>query len=93
MATDFVANGEVETGCAHPAADKAIDGPHRRLARMAGEWEGVYRLWFERDMLAAESTQRCAVVRNNSGFAKPSSFRSFSKSSSGRRPLSPVTLS
>ncbi len=34
------------------------DGPHRRLVRMAGEWEGVYRLWFERDMLAAESSQR-----------------------------------
>ena len=37
------------------------DGPHRRLARMAGEWEGVYRLWFERDMLAAESSQRGSV--------------------------------
>lgn len=58
MATDFVANGVVEAGCAHPAADKGVDGPHRRLARMAGEWEGIYRLWFERDMLAAESTQR-----------------------------------
>lgn len=32
-------------------------GPHRRLARMAGEWEGIYRLWFEPDMLASESTQ------------------------------------
>ena len=32
--------------------------PHRRLARMAGEWEGLYRLWFEPDMLASESTQR-----------------------------------
>jgi len=34
------------------------DAPHRRLARMAGDWEGVYRLWFERDMLASEAPQR-----------------------------------
>jgi hypothetical protein len=34
------------------------DGPHQQLARMAGNWEGLYRLWFERDMLAAESGQR-----------------------------------
>lgn len=34
------------------------NGPHQRLARMAGEWSGVYRLWFEPDMLAAESSQR-----------------------------------
>jgi hypothetical protein len=33
-------------------------GPHQHLARMAGEWEGSYRLWFEPDMLAAESAQR-----------------------------------
>lgn len=33
-------------------------GPHQHLARMSGEWEGPYRLWFEPDMLAAESTQR-----------------------------------
>ncbi len=39
-------------------ADALRDAPHRRLARMAGEWEGTYRLWFERDMLAAESGQR-----------------------------------
>lgn len=38
--------------------DHGGDPPHRRLARMAGTWEGVCRLWFERDMLAAESTQR-----------------------------------
>jgi hypothetical protein len=40
------------------AADAPSDMPHRRLARMAGDWEGTYRLWFERDMLAAESGQR-----------------------------------
>jgi hypothetical protein len=34
------------------------EAPHRRLARMVGEWAGECRLWFERDMLAAESTQR-----------------------------------
>ncbi len=39
-------------------ADALRESPHRRLARMAGEWEGTYRLWFERDMLAAESGQR-----------------------------------
>lgn len=33
-------------------------GPHQHLARMAGPWEGCYRLWFEPDMLAAESAQR-----------------------------------
>ncbi|HEY1137475.1 MAG TPA: DUF1579 family protein [Xanthomonadaceae bacterium] len=33
-------------------------GPHQHLGRMAGEWEGTYRLWFEPDMLAAESAQR-----------------------------------
>lgn len=33
-------------------------GPHQHLARMAGDWEGRYRLWFEPDMLAAESAQR-----------------------------------
>lgn len=38
--------------------DALRESPHRRLARMAGEWEGTYRLWFERDMLAAESGQR-----------------------------------
>ena len=38
--------------------ERGDDPPHRRLARMAGAWEGVCRLWFEHDMLAAESTQR-----------------------------------
>lgn len=33
-------------------------GPHQHLARMAGEWDGTYRLWFEPDMLAGESSQR-----------------------------------
>jgi Protein of unknown function (DUF1579) len=33
-------------------------GPHQHLGRIAGEWEGTYRLWFEPDMLAAESAQR-----------------------------------
>lgn len=44
-----------------PGAQPMQDAPHRRLARMAGEWEGVYRLWFERDMLAAESSQRGSI--------------------------------
>lgn len=39
-------------------SDRGGDPPHRRLARMVGTWEGVCRLWFERDMLAAESMQR-----------------------------------
>jgi hypothetical protein len=38
-------------------AAPAQSGPHHRLARMAGEWQGIYRLWFEHDMLAAESSQ------------------------------------
>ncbi len=44
-----------------PGAQAPLDGPHHRLARMAGEWVGVYRLWFERDMLAAESSQRGSI--------------------------------
>lgn len=40
-------------------AEFVHDVPHQqRLARMAGDREGVYRLWFERNMLAAESSQR-----------------------------------
>jgi hypothetical protein len=58
MTTDSAMNAAGEAGCAPPAVEKVLDGPHRRLARMAGDWEGVYRLWFERDMLAAESGQR-----------------------------------
>lgn len=38
--------------------DSKASGRHRDLARMAGEWEGRYRLWFEPDQLASESTQR-----------------------------------
>lgn len=34
------------------------DGPHRRLARMAGDWEGTFRLWFTPDELACEAPQR-----------------------------------
>lgn len=34
-----------------------LDTPHARLARMAGDWEGVYRLWFQPDMLASEDRQ------------------------------------
>lgn len=47
---------EIE-GSTH-VADAMRDAPHRRLARMVGDWEGTFRLWFERDMLAAESRQR-----------------------------------
>lgn len=53
--------GDVSPGAPPPGAPSPQDGPHRRLARMAGEWEGLYRLWFERDMLAAESGQRGTI--------------------------------
>lgn len=57
---DAAANGarqEANAACS-TAGGTLLDIPHRLLARMVGEWEGVYRLWFERDMLASESTQR-----------------------------------
>ena len=41
-----------------PAAASIHDAPQQRLSAMVGDWEGTYRLWFERDMLAAESAQR-----------------------------------
>ncbi|MEL1265343.1 DUF1579 domain-containing protein [Pseudoxanthomonas putridarboris] len=34
------------------------EGRHRQLARMAGEWEGRFRLWFTPDELACEAAQR-----------------------------------
>ena len=37
------------------------DGRHQRLARMAGEWEGTFKLWFEADKLACESPQRGSI--------------------------------
>jgi hypothetical protein len=36
----------------------AAGGVHHRLAAMAGDWEGRFRLWFEADKLADESLQR-----------------------------------
>ena len=42
-------------------ASRAEGGAHHRLARMAGEWEGSYKLWFEPDKLARESTQRGSI--------------------------------
>ncbi len=53
------ARQEANGGVAGTAIDGTLrDIPHRLLARMVGEWEGTYRLWFERDMLASESAQR-----------------------------------
>lgn len=34
------------------------DGMHQALARMAGEWEGSYRLWFEPGEPAGQGRQR-----------------------------------
>jgi Protein of unknown function (DUF1579) len=34
------------------------NGAHARLARLAGNWEGRFRLWFEPGKLAEESVQR-----------------------------------
>jgi hypothetical protein len=42
-------------------ASRAEGGAHHRLARMTGEWEGSYKLWFEPDKLAGESTQRGSI--------------------------------
>ena len=36
-------------------------GRHQRLARMAGEWEGTFKLWFEAEKLACESPQRGSI--------------------------------
>lgn len=36
-------------------ADSKHDGPHARLAPMAGAWEGTARTWFEPDKLAGEA--------------------------------------
>lgn len=36
-------------------------GGHHRLARMVGEWEGTFRLWFQPDHLACESPQRGTI--------------------------------
>lgn len=41
-------------------ASKA-DGLHARLARMAGSWEGPFRIWFEPGKLADESVQRGTI--------------------------------
>lgn len=37
------------------------DGVHAQLARMAGQWEGRFRLWFEPGKLADESVQRGSI--------------------------------
>lgn len=42
-------------------ASLAEGGMHHRLARMAGEWEGTFRLWFAADQLACESPQRGSI--------------------------------
>lgn len=34
------------------------NGAHHRLAQMAGDWEGTFRLWFQPDELACEAAQR-----------------------------------
>ena len=36
----------------------ATEGVHRRLAEMAGDWEGRFRLWFEPGKPADDSVQR-----------------------------------
>lgn len=39
----------------------APGGMHHRLAAMAGDWEGRFRLWFEADKLADDSVQRGSI--------------------------------
>lgn len=41
-----------------PPEASVLFAPHQRLARMAGRWEGLCRLWFACDMLAAETRQQ-----------------------------------
>lgn len=41
-------------------ASKA-DGPHHRLAGMAGDWEGTFKLWFEPGDPACESRQTGSI--------------------------------
>jgi Protein of unknown function (DUF1579) len=36
-------------------------GPHARLARMAGDWAGTYRLWFEPGAPISEAPQRGTI--------------------------------
>ena len=42
-------------------ASLAEGGAHHRLMRMAGEWEGTFKLWFAADRLACESAQRGSI--------------------------------
>ncbi|MFC3549690.1 DUF1579 domain-containing protein [Lysobacter cavernae] len=42
-------------------ASLAEGGAHHRLAQMAGEWAGTFRLWFQPDQLACESPQRGSI--------------------------------
>ncbi len=37
------------------------DGVHAQLVRMAGQWEGRFRIWFEPGKLADESVQRGSI--------------------------------
>ncbi|TWI03527.1 uncharacterized protein DUF1579 [Luteimonas cucumeris] len=37
------------------------EGAHRRMADMAGEWEGTFKLWFEPGDPACESIQRGTI--------------------------------
>jgi hypothetical protein len=37
------------------------NGVHAQLARMAGQWEGRFRLWLEPGTLAEESVQRGGI--------------------------------
>jgi hypothetical protein len=42
-------------------ASLAEGGTHHRLARMAGEWTGHYKLWFEPGKLAGEAPQHGTI--------------------------------
>jgi hypothetical protein len=39
-------------------AQSLTDGMHKRIASLAGEWEGITRTWFEPDVLSDESPTR-----------------------------------
>jgi Protein of unknown function (DUF1579) len=47
--------------------DSLASGEHARLAKMAGRWEGSYKLWLEADKLYGEARQRGTIRSLNGG--------------------------
>lgn len=47
--------------------ESRASGEHARLAKMAGRWEGSYKLWLYADQLHSESRQRGTIRSLNGG--------------------------